>query len=289
MSEESAKFLVVTGMSGAGRSTVAHALEDLRWYVIDNLPPQIMTPLVQLTDRAGVKLPKIAAVVDVRGGDFFHELQSVMEQIRGDVDLRILFLDCRDDVLVKRFEATRRPHPLQDDGTILDGIQAERKLLEPLKEAAEFVIDTSDLNIHQLARKVKELFSDEFTKAIKLSLLSFGFKYGLPSDADIVFDARFIANPYWEPALRELTGNDKAVRDFVLSQPGVEEFLEGVTKTLNPVFEGYIREDKPHATIAIGCTGGKHRSVVIVSELAKLLNSIDGLAVSQQHRDLGRE
>ncbi len=289
MSEQSAKFLVVTGMSGAGRSTVAHALEDLRWYVIDNLPPQIMTPLVQLTDRAGVKLPKIAAVVDVRGGDFFHELQSVMEQIRGDVNLRILFLDCRDDVLVKRFEATRRPHPLQDNGTILDGIQAERKILEPLKEAAEFVIDTSDLNIHQLARRVKELFSDEFTKAIKITLLSFGFKYGLPSDADIVFDARFIANPYWEPALRALTGNDAAVRDYVLSQPGVKEFLEGVTKTLIPVFEGYIREDKPHATIAIGCTGGKHRSVVIVSELAKLLNSIDGLAISQQHRDLGRE
>jgi len=289
MDEQSAKFLIVTGMSGAGRSTVAHALEDLRWYVIDNLPPQIMTPLVRLTDRAGVKLPKIAAVVDVRGGDFFHELQSVMEQIRGDVDLRILFLDCRDDVLVKRFESTRRPHPLQDNGTILDGIEAERKLLEPLKEAAEFVIDTSDLNIHQLARKVKELFSDEFTKAIKITLLSFGFKYGLPSDADIVFDARFIANPYWEPALRELSGNDGAVREYVLSQPGVNEFFEGVTKTLNPVFEGYIRENKPHATIAIGCTGGKHRSVVIVSELAKLLNSIDGLAISQQHRDLGRE
>lgn len=289
MSKQSAKFLIVTGMSGAGRSTVAHALEDLRWYVIDNLPPQIMTPLVQLTDRAGVKLPKIAAVVDVRGGDFFHELQSVMEQIRGDVDLRILFLDCRDDVLVKRFESTRRPHPLQENGTILDGIQAERKLLEPLKEAAEFVIDTSDLNIHQLARKVKELFSDEFTKAIKLTLLSFGFKYGLPSDADIVFDTRFIANPYWVPELRELTGNDEQVRDYVLSQPGVDEFLKGVTKTLAPVFEGYIREDKPHATIAVGCTGGKHRSVVMVSELAKLLNSIDGLAISQQHRDLGRE
>jgi UPF0042 nucleotide-binding protein len=203
---EPQEMLIVTGMSGAGRSTVGNALEDLGWYVVDNLPPQMLRPLVELVERAGASLPRIAAVVDVRGRDFFSELQDIIQALRAGVNVRVVFLDATDAVLVRRFESVRRPHPLQEDGTLLDGIGAERARLEELRESSDIVVDTSDLNIHQLATLITETFAEEGRAGLQVTLLSFGFKYGLPADADLVADTRFLPNPFWVPELRHLSG-----------------------------------------------------------------------------------
>ena len=287
--EEKNEFLIVTGMSGAGRSTVANALEDLGWYVVDNLPPQMLRPLLDLTDLGGGALPKVAAVVDVRGRNLFNDFPEVARALRSRGSVRVVFLDASDDVLVRRFESVRRPHPLQEDGTLLDGIRLERSRLTLVREAADIVIDTSSLNIHQLATQVSETFSEEGAARHRLTILSFGFKYGLPTDVDLVADMRFLPNPYWNDDLRGLTGQDEPVRDYVLAQGGATEFLEAYAAALVPVLEGYQRENKGHSTVAIGCTGGKHRSVAMAAELAKRLSEIPGIAVSVRHRDLGRE
>lgn len=286
---EPQEMLIVTGMSGAGRSTVGNALEDLGWYVVDNLPPQMLRPLVELVERAGASLPRIAAVVDIRGRDFFSELRDIIQALRAGVNVRVVFLDATDAVLVRRFESVRRPHPLQGDGTLLDGIGAERARLEELRESSDIVIDTSDLNIHQLATLITETFAEEGRAGLQVTLLSFGFKYGLPADADLVADARFLPNPFWIPELRHLSGEDAAVSDYVLEQPGAREFIEAYTAALEPVLAGYQRENKRHATIAIGCTGGKHRSVALIRELADRLERMPGVVVSVKHRDRGRE
>src|SRR5690606_33014554 len=254
--EDKNEFLIVTGMSGAGRSTVANAHEDLDWYVVDNLPPQMLRPLVDLAGRAEGALPRIAAVVDVRGRDFFTDLQQMIQSLRDGTKLRVLFLDATDSALVRRFDAVRRPHPLQGGGTILDGIVSERARLSTIRESSDIVIDTSDLNVHQLATKTAELFAAEGTPGVKLTVMSFGFKYGLPSDADTVADARFLPNPFWVPELRAHTGLDAEVSDFVLDQPGAREFLDSYATALAPVLAGYQRENKRFATFAIGCTGG---------------------------------
>lgn len=287
--EREGQFLIVTGMSGAGRTTVGNALEDLGWYVVDNLPPQMLRPLLDLTDLGGGALPKIAAVVDVRGRNLLDDLPDVARTLRSRGSVQVLFLDASDDVLVRRFEAVRRPHPLQDDGTLLDGIRLERSRLMLVREAADIVIDTSNLNIHQLATKTTELFSEEGAARHRLTLLSFGFKYGLPTDVDLVADMRFLPNPFWNEELRGFTGQDAAVRDYVLSRDGAQEFLDAYAKALVPVLEGYQRENKSHSTVAIGCTGGKHRSVAMSEELAKRLSQMPGVAVNVRHRDLGRE
>lgn len=286
---EKQEVLIVTGMSGAGRSTVANALEDLGWYVVDNLPPQMLRPLVELVERAGSTLPKIAAVVDIRGREFFTDFQEIVQSLRSGPKVRIIFLEARDDVLVRRFESVRRPHPLQGDGTLLDGISAERTRLSAVREVCDIVIDTSDLNIHQLATTITERFAAEDAAGVHVTLLSFGFKYGLPTDVDMVADARFLPNPFWVPELRAFTGQDPQVSEFVLSQPGAREFIENYSNALEPVLAGYQRENKRHATIAIGCTGGKHRSVAMARELASLIQEFPGVAVSVKHRDLGRE
>ncbi|WP_194763392.1 MULTISPECIES: RNase adapter RapZ [unclassified Microbacterium] len=283
------EFLIVTGMSGAGRTTAANALEDLGWYVVDNLPPQILRPLLDLTDMGGTSLPKIAAVVDVRGRNLFDDFPGVTRALRSRGSIRILFLDASDDVLVRRFEAVRRPQPLQGDGTLLDGIRTERAKLAPIREAADLVIDTSSLNIHQLATQVSELFSEEGAARHRVTLMSFGFKYGLPTDVDLVADMRFLPNPFWNEELRGLTGQDEPVRDYVLSREGAAEFLDAYAAALTPVLEGYQRENKSHSTVAIGCTGGKHRSVAMAEELARRLAAVPGVAVNVRHRDLGRE
>ncbi|WP_372967099.1 RNase adapter RapZ [Microbacterium sp.] len=283
------EFLIVTGMSGAGRTTVANALEDLGWYVVDNLPPQILRPLLDLTDMGGKALPKVAAVVDVRGRNLFDDFPGVARALRSRGSVRVLFLDASDDVLVRRFESVRRPHPLQGDGTLLDGIRIERQRLAPIREAADLVIDTSALNIHQLATQVSELFSEEGAARHRVTLMSFGFKYGLPTDVDLVADMRFLPNPFWNEELRGLTGKDESVRDYVLSREGAAEFLDAYTAALTPVLEGYQRENKSHSTVAVGCTGGKHRSVAMVEELARRLSTVPGVAVNVRHRDLGRE
>lgn len=286
---EKGEFLIVTGMSGAGRTTVANALEDLGWYVVDNLPPQILRPLLDLTDMGGTALPKVAAVVDVRGRNLFDDFPGVARALRSRGSVRVLFLDASDDVLVRRFESVRRPQPLQGDGTLLDGIRIERHKLAPIRESADLVIDTSALNIHQLATQVSDLFSEEGAARHRVTLMSFGFKYGLPTDVDLVADMRFLPNPFWNEELRGLTGKDEPVRDYVLSREGAAEFLDAYTAALTPVLEGYQRENKSHSTIAIGCTGGKHRSVAMVEELARRLAAFPGVAVNVRHRDLGRE
>jgi UPF0042 nucleotide-binding protein len=286
---EQQEVLIVTGMSGAGRSTVANALEDLDWYVVDNLPPQMLRPLIELANRAGSTLPRIAAVVDVRGRNFFTDLRDMIQSLREGTKVRVLFLEATDAALVRRFEQVRRPHPLQGDGTILDGIVAERSRLREIREASDIIVDTSDLNIHQLATNITETFAAENTAGVQVTLLSFGFKYGLPPDADLVSDARFLPNPFWNPELRPFTGLDEVVRDYVLEQPGAMEFIDAYVAALRPVLAGYQRENKRHATIAVGCTGGKHRSVAIAEELATRLRELPGLAVNTKHRDLGRE
>ena len=286
---ETGEVLIVTGMSGAGRSTVADALEDLGWYVVDNLPPQMLRPLLDLTALAASALPRVAVVVDVRGGELFSELPEITRSLRRGRPVRVMFLDASDEVLVRRFEAVRRPHPLQDEGTILDGIRVERERLAAVRESSDVIVDTSAYNIHQLATQVIELFAAEGAARHSVTVMSFGFKYGLPPDADSVADMRFLPNPFWNDDLRALTGEDEQVKDFVLDQRGAREFIDAYAAALAPVLDGYQRENKGHSVIAIGCTGGKHRSVVMAREMAARLSTLPGVAVRVKHRDLGRE
>ena len=288
--ERKPELLIVTGMSGAGRSTVGNALEDLGWYVVDNLPPQMLGPIGDLFKLTSTKLPRLAVVIDVRGSEFFGELNEHLAAARNtDLNLRVLFLEATDNALVKRFENVRRPHPLQGNGTILDGIAEERKRLLAIREQADIVFDTSDLNIHQLSNKITENFSLENSKRLSVTVMSFGFKYGLPSDADLVADARFLPNPFWVESLRPFTGEDQQVSDYVLGQNGASEFIENYIAALKPVLRGYIQENKRYATIAIGCTGGKHRSVAMSRRIAEELSKLDDVNIHVKHRDLGRE
>ncbi len=283
-------MLIVTGMSGAGRSTVGNALEDLGWYVVDNLPPQMLEPIADLFSLAKSPLPRLAVVIDVRGGEFFGELNDHLNSLRSrNINLRVLFLEATDNALVKRFESVRRPHPLQGNGTILDGIAAERSRLLNLRESADVIIDTSDLNVHQLSNKIADGFSLDQTRKLQITVMSFGFKYGLPSDADMVADMRFLPNPFWQESLRPFTGEDQPVSDFVLSQAGAQEFVSNYLAALKPVLNGYLNENKRYATIAIGCTGGKHRSVAVSRLIAAELAKLDDVAISIKHRDLGKE
>jgi RNase adapter protein RapZ len=283
------ELLIITGMSGAGRSTAAKALEDLDWYVVDNLPPQLIGELAALTASAEPSVRRIAVAVDVRGRSFFSALSDTVEAAqRPGVRLRLLFLDATDDVLVRRFESVRRPHPLQGDGTVLDGIRTERQLLSELRGNADTVVDTSRLNVHELSSKIIALFGDADAPAIRILLMSFGFKYGLPLDADQVADVRFLPNPFWVPDLRPHTGLDEPVSSYVLSQEGAGDFVERYAQALEPVLAGYVRENKRYATVAVGCTGGKHRSVAIAEVLSRKLAG-PGVAITTVHRDLGRE
>ena len=284
------ELLIVTGMSGAGRSTVGNALEDLGWYVVDNLPPQMLEPIADLFTLAKTPLPRLAVVIDVRGGEFFSELNEHLTSLRSrNINLRVLFLEATDAALVKRFESVRRPHPLQGNGTILDGIAEERIRLLSLRESADVIIDTSDLNVHQLSNKIADGFSLELTRKLQITVMSFGFKYGLPTDADHVADMRFLPNPFWQESLRPFTGEDDQVSEFVLAQNGAQEFIANYLAALKPVLNGYLQENKRYATIAIGCTGGKHRSVAVSRLIAAELAKLDDVAISIKHRDLGKE
>lgn len=284
----STELLIVTGMSGAGRSTVAHALEDSGWYVVDNLPPALLLGLVQASDAE-----KIAVVVDVRTGKYFDDLSSAIKNLKSaGVKYRMLFLDASDQALVQRFESTRRPHPLQGSGRIVDGIMKERTRLEEFRSEADQVIDTSNLNVHQLEKRINEFFKEDGATGVRINVLSFGYKYGIPVDSDLVLDCRFIPNPHWVPELRPKTGQSSEVRDYVLSQDGVTETISNYTSLIKKMSAGYLREGKKYITLAIGCTGGKHRSVAIAEELAKQLTSNQGdfqIEAHAVHRDVGRE
>ena len=274
-------------MSGAGRSTAARALEDLGWFVIDNLPPSVLNSALNDVKLQGVA-SHIAVVVDVRGGKLFSNLDKALAEVKKDNwEVRVLFLEASDVSLVRRFEGSRRPHPLQGDGRVLDGLQNERELLGDLRANADVVIDTSDMSSPGLRTVIEKTFESDVA-TFQATILSFGFKYGIPVDADFVFDVRFLANPFWEEDLKKLTGLDKKVQDFVLKQDGAENFSKTITEVINVTTPGYVREGKKYVTVAIGCTGGKHRSVTIAEKVAQELKS-NGAKVRVVHRDLGKE
>jgi UPF0042 nucleotide-binding protein len=281
--------LLITGLSGAGRSAAAKVLEDLDWYVVDNLPPSLIPTMADLGARAHGSVPRIAVVVDVRSRSFFAELADAMVALRQrGMPPRVLFLEASQPALVRRFENVRRLHPLQGEGRLVDGIARERELLSDLRGSADLVIDTSDLNVHELRQKLEQAFADDQLPALHATVMSFGYKYGLPVDADLVVDCRFLPNPHWNPELRPKTGLEPAVSNYVLTQPDAEAFLDRLTEMLSVVTPGFLREGKRYVALAVGCTGGKHRSVAITEEIAKRLSGA-GVDVHVVHRDLGRE
>lgn len=284
------ELLILTGMSGAGRSTAAHALEDLGWYVVDNLPPAL---LPSLAEQALETHAALAVVVDVRGGKFFDELNNSLAKLKSAaVPYRLLFLDASDQALVQRFESTRRPHPLQAKDRIVDGIARERAKLEEIRAQADVVIDSSNLNVHQLEKRTSEIFAAGMLASLRINVLSFGYKYGIPVDSDLVLDCRFIPNPHWIPELRPLNGLDAPVSAKVLGSEGVADFVKSYVGVVKQMIPGYFREGKKYVTIAIGCTGGKHRSVAIAEEIAKQLISTSAdleISAHATHRDVGRE
>lgn len=285
----SPEIVIVTGMSGAGRSTAARAMEDLDWFVIDNLPPALLATVTDLAKRMPGSVPRIAAVVDVRSRAFTTDLRAAVEDLtaRG-MRPRVVFLEASDDALVRRFESVRRPHPLQEDARLVDGIVQERELLKGVRGEADLIIDTSELNVHELRSKIVTAFTGAGAPPMRATVVSFGYKYGLPVDADLVVDCRFLPNPHWLPELRPLTGRDDSVRSYVLAQPGAKEFLDAYTDVLRHLTRGYEREGKRFMTLAVGCTGGKHRSVTMAEQLAARLSGED-VGVQVVHRDLGRE
>ncbi len=283
--------VIVTGLSGAGRSTAAKCLEDLGFFVVDNLPPELVATMVDLGSRSQGAVTRLAVVMDVRSRAFSTDLTGVIGELeRRALRPRILFLEANDAVLVRRFESNRRAHPLQGDGRLSDGITAERSILAPLRDIADLVLDTSDRSVHQLRRAIEEAFTRDGMDPAELraTVVSFGFKYGLPVDADLVVDVRFLPNPHWIPELRELTGEDPAVRDYVLSQESAGPFLDTYLEVLDIIGAGYRREGKQYLTLAVGCTGGKHRSVAMSQELVRRLTE-RGVRATVVHRDLGRE
>jgi RNase adapter protein RapZ len=286
--EHSGEVVVVTGMTGAGRSTAAKELEDLGYYVVDNLPPSLLRDVVRLVDESRGTSQPIAVVVDVRSGGFFDSLQANLAQHAIGRDTTLLFLDATDDVLVRRQEAARRPHPLQASGRLIDGLRRERTALANLRANADLVIDTSDLNVHQLTDRIADSFGTPDTIRLKVTVISFGFKYGIPVDADFVADMRFLPNPYWVPQLRGQTGRSAEVSDYVLEQDGAREFVDDYVELLTGVAKGYLREGKRFMSVAVGCTGGKHRSVAMTEEIASQMREV-GYDVGTVHRDLGRE
>ena len=283
------EIVIITGMSGAGRSTAAKSLEDLDWFVADNLPPDLLPTMLDLARRAQGTVPRIAAVVDVRSRAFSTDLKSVV----GDLEARgtrpyVVFLEASDETLVRRFESVRRPHPLQEGGRVVDGIAAERELLQGVRGEADLVLDSSRLNVHELRARMRDTFGGVAETALRVNVVSFGFKYGLPVDADMVADCRFLPNPHWIDELAALTGQDEEVREYVLGQPGAAEFLDSYVGAVRVALAGYQREGKHFAMLAVGCTGGKHRSVVMADQIAARLTG-SGATVRVVHRDLGRE
>jgi UPF0042 nucleotide-binding protein len=282
-------LVIVTGVSGGGRSTVARALENVGYYVVDNLPQALMLDMAELAFAAGGAARRTAMVLDVRSRAFSTDLAGAVKALRErGFHPQVVFVDADSEVLIRRFESVRRPHPMQGEGLLSDGIAAERELLREAREQADVFIDTSHLNVNQLRMRVEEMFGAEDARRLRVTVLSFGFKYGLPPDADFVVDARFLPNPYWVPELRDHSGREPEVSRYVLGQRGAITFVETLAQLLNATTPGFEREGKRYVTVAVGCTGGKHRSVAIAEELARRLRESQ-MSASAQHRDLGRE
>ena len=284
------RFTIITGLSGAGRSEAAKNLEDLGYFVIDNLPPALIERMASLVSGPGAKVKEVALVVDVRGGEFFPELEKALAELRDrGIPYRILFLEASDQTIVRRFEATRRRHPLAVSERVIDGINEERALMAELREKADLVIDTTDVNVHGLRDKIKSFFLDTSNvSGLAVNVISFGYKHGIPLDADLVFDVRFLPNPHWVEELRPLTGLNRRVRGYVLGQDGAKEFLSRIRDLLGFLLPGYVHEGRHYLTIAIGCTGGHHRSVVIADEIARFLQE-KGYPSTVVHRDVEKE
>ena len=287
--EDPADIVIITGLSGAGRSTAAKSLEDLGWFVVDNLPPGLLPTMVDLAARSNGAVTKMAAVVDVRSRAFSTDLKSAISDLGARrAAARVVYLEAADDTLVRRFDSERRPHPLQGTGRVTDGIAAERELLREVRGDADLVLDTSRLNVHELRARMRDFFGGGTAAGLRLSIVSFGYKYGLPVDADLVADCRFLPNPHWIAELAPMTGKDEPAREYILSRPGAQEFLHHYAELLRVVLPGYEREGKRFVTFAVGCTGGKHRSVAMADELAARIADA-GADVQVVHRDLGRE
>jgi len=282
-------FTIITGLSGAGRSEAARCLEDLGYFVVDNLPPALLAKMAELSEREGGP-GRVAIVVDARGGVFFGELSKALAELkRLNIRYRILYLEASDQDLVNRYEATRRRHPLAPADRVVEGIRKERVMMEGLRGEADLIVDSSGLTPHELRDRIRDAFSEAPPEAgLQVSLVSFGYKYGSPRDADLVFDIRFLPNPHWVPELRPLTGKDEPVRAYVKTQGSYREFMRRLDSLLDLMVPGYLAEGKSYLTVAVGCTGGRHRSVVVVDELAKFFRE-RGLPVSVDHRDLDRE
>jgi len=281
-------FTIITGLSGAGRSESARSLEDLGYFVVDNLPPSLLPKMAELASRPGGP-GRIAIVLDVRGGVFFGELSKALEELEElNVPYRILYLEASDEDLVNRYEATRRRHPLAPADRVVEGIRKERLMMESLRGDADLILDTSGLTPHELRDKIRDAFADAPpAESMQVSLISFGYKYGAPRDADLVIDCRFLPNPHWIDELRPLPGTDERVRTYVAGQQTYREFLRRLRSLLGFMVPGFVAEGKSYLTVAVGCTGGRHRSVVVVEDLARFFRD-KGLGASVSHRDLDR-
>ena len=283
------EIVIITGLSGAGRSTAAKSLEDLDWFVADNLPVDLLPTMADLARRAGEAVPRLAAVVDVRSRAFSTDLKSAISDLKArGVRPYVVFLEASDETLVRRFDSVSRPHPLQEGGRVVDGIAAERDLLQGMRSEADLVLNTSELNVHELRARVREVFASDGDVGLQVNVVSFGFKYGLPVDADMVADCRFLPNPRWVPELAPQSGQDEAVVEYVLSQHGAAEFLDSFARAVGIALEGFGRRGRHDVVVAVGCTGGKHRSVVMADKIAARLSE-SWPEVKVMHRDLGRE
>jgi UPF0042 nucleotide-binding protein len=278
------EFLIITGLSGAGRSQAADCFEDLGWFVIDNMPPALLSKVTELVQAPGSTIERVALVVGTTA--YLDELSPALDHLAKTADrVRVLFLEATTEVLVRRYENTRRRHPMAESDRVSDGIERERQLLDPVKSQADVVVDTSDLNVHQLRDRLLDLFAGEAESGLQTSVVSFGYKHGLPLDVDLVFDCRFLPNPHWVPELRPLTGLEAPVRQYVCEQPDTPEFLARLDALLELLLPAYVKEGKSYLSVGVGCTGGTHRSVVIAEELGRLLRE-RGFDPTVSHRDI---
>ena len=285
------RFVIVTGLSGAGKTQATRSLEDLGYFCVDNLPPKLINKFAELCSQSDGKIDKVALVIDIRGGVFFDDLFETLNYLKeNEFKYEILFLDASDEVIIKRFKESRRSHPLSPDGRVLNGIIQERSKLREIKDRADIIIDTSKYAIRDLREKMNEHYGDniESEKQLSITVLSFGFKYGIPVDSDLVFDVRFIPNPFYIPELKQYSGNDKSVKDYVLKQEETITFVEKLQDMLEYLVPNYIKEGKRQLIISIGCTGGRHRSVAIANEIYERLNK-GNYKAKIEHRDVGED